>query len=251
MPLMDEFKEEREALKNADFKTKWNYFWDYYKLHTIIGSAILIFIVTMAYSILTTKDYAFYAAMVNSTAVVTEDITTFKEDYMTYAQIDPDEYEVQMDYSLMYKKNPKSELEKNASEKLLIYTSAGQIDAMVCGADSFPHQAAQGNFYDLREILTEEQLEKYEPYFCYVDQAILDARNEVPISGELNEVYPEAGDPRKPEEMENPIPVGLLVTDCTKLTDTYYFEGDYIAVGVVANTTHLENALKFIEFLFE
>lgn len=251
MPLMDEFKEEREALKNADFKTKLKYFWDYYKLHTIIGTCIVIFVVTMTYSVVTTKDYAFFAAMVNSTAVVPEDIAAFKEDYMAYAQIDPDEYEVQMDNTLMYKKTPTSELEVNASQRLMIYTSAGQLDAMVCGSDSFPHQASQGIFYDLREILTEEQLAKYEPYFCYVDQAIIDARNEIPTTGELDEIYPEAGDPRKPEEMENPIPVALFVTDCKKLTDTYYFEGDYIAVGVVANTTRLENAVKFIDFLFE
>lgn len=251
MPLMDEFKEERESLKNADFKTKWNYFWDYYKLHTIIGAAILIFLVTMTYSVVTSKDYAFFAAMVNSTAVVPEDISAFKEDYMAYAQIDPSEYEVQIDNTLMYKKTPKSELEKNASQRLMVYTSAGQIDAMVCGSDSFTHHASQGIFYDLREILTEEQLAKYEPYFCYVDQAVIDARNEVPMTGELDEVYPESGDPRKPEEMENPIPVALFVTDCKKLTDTYYFEGDYIAVGVVANTTRLENAVKFIDFLFE
>lgn len=251
MPLMDEFKEERETIKNADFKAKLKYFWDYYKLHTIIGASIVFFLVTMIYDVVTTKETAFFAAMVNSTAISPEDINAFQEDYMAYAQIDPNEYMVQTDASLMSTATPKSELEMNAAQKLMIYTSAGQVDVMVCGADSFPHQASQGNFLDLREILTEEQLAKYEPYFCYADQAVIDARNEIPTSGDFENAYPEMPDPRKPEEMENPIPVALLVTDCTKLTDTFYFEGDYIAAGVVANTTHPENAVKFLDFLFE
>ena len=31
MPVMDEFKEERAALKQAGLKVKLIYFWDYYK----------------------------------------------------------------------------------------------------------------------------------------------------------------------------------------------------------------------------
>ena len=251
MPLMDEFKEERESIKNADFKTKWNYFWDYYKKETIAVICVVFFLVTIIYSVVTSKDIAFYAAMVNSTAVLQEDITAFQEDYMAYAGIDPKEYIVQMDNSLMSTDTPKSELEMNASQKLMVYTSVGQLDVIVTGSDTFPYQASQGIFYDLREILTEEQLAKYEPYFYYVDQTILDARNEMPTTGDFKTAYPEMLDPRKPEEMENPIPVALFVTDCTKLTDTYYFEGDYAAVGVLANTSHLENAVKFIDFLFE
>ncbi len=251
MPLMDEFKEERDAIKNGDFKTKWNYFWDYYKVHTIAAVCIIVFLITMIHDVVTTKDNAFFAAMVNSAVISSEDVADFKEDYMTYAEIDADEFDVQMDYNLMYTENPKSEMEMNSTQRLMVYTSAAQLDVIVSGSDAFPQQALQGIFHDLRNILTAEQLAKYEPYFYYVDQAVLDARNELPENGDLTTAYPEMPDPRKPEEMKQPIPVALFVTDCTSLTETYYFEGDYVAVGVVANAPHLENALKFIDFIFE
>ena len=42
MPLMDEFKEERASIKNAPFKKKLRYFWDYYKWHVIITVAAVV-----------------------------------------------------------------------------------------------------------------------------------------------------------------------------------------------------------------
>lgn len=64
-------------------------------------------------------------------------------------------------------------------------------------------------------------------------------------------VIPELPDPTKPEEMKEPVPVGIFVTDCKKITDNYYFNGDYTVLGIMANAPSLDNALKFIDFLFE
>ena len=58
MAVMDEFREEREALKNADAKTKWQYFLDYYKWYVIGGAAVLAFVISMIHSALTAKDNA-------------------------------------------------------------------------------------------------------------------------------------------------------------------------------------------------
>ena len=45
MPVMDEFREEREAIKNSSMKKKWGYFLDYYKWYVIGGAAIILFLV--------------------------------------------------------------------------------------------------------------------------------------------------------------------------------------------------------------
>ena len=66
MPLMDEFREEREALKHGTWKEKLSYFFDYYKWHVVVTIAAIIFIVSITYQIVTRKDTAFYAAMVNA-----------------------------------------------------------------------------------------------------------------------------------------------------------------------------------------
>ena len=41
MPLMDEFKEERESIKNKSKKEKLSYFWYYYKWWVILPIIIL------------------------------------------------------------------------------------------------------------------------------------------------------------------------------------------------------------------
>ena len=39
---------------------------------------------------------------------------------------------------------------------------------------------------------------------------------------------PDYPDPLHPEDMQDPVPVGICLTDCKDLTDTYYFRGDGI-----------------------
>ena len=65
MPVMDEFREEREALKHGTLKEKLSYFVYYYKWHVIVSVCAIAAVAVLASQILTRKDTAFYAAMVN------------------------------------------------------------------------------------------------------------------------------------------------------------------------------------------
>ena len=51
MAVMDEFKEEREALKRGTPKQKLAYFWYYYKWHVIISVIIIGMLVSFIYQI--------------------------------------------------------------------------------------------------------------------------------------------------------------------------------------------------------
>lgn len=250
MPVMDEFREEREKIKNGSFKDKLNYFWCYYKFHTLVTICAVVLLVMLIHDVLTQKETAFFAAMLNSVSLGEDTTESFREDFAEYTEIDLDKYEVLFDNTINLDDSAAGELATGSSQRLLVYTSAGEIDVIVGGEDIFPDQAKQGMFYDLREILTEEQIARYEPYFYYVDQAYLDLMNS-DETYDLNFAAPEPPDPAKPEEMENPIPVGIFVTDCDKLTDVYYFSGDYAAAGIMMNSSHVETAIQFIEYLFE
>jgi len=209
MSFTNNFKQP-ESLKNADFKTKLGYFLDYYKVHTFIIIGILIFLIAMICGNLTKKDIVFNAALVHCSDVSEEATSAFFENYIAYAGIDLNKHEVKINC------NP---------SRLMLDMAAAQVDVVVSGSERFAEDAALNSFYDLREIMTEEQLAKYEPYFYYY--------------------------PAIPEEMEQPVPVGLFVTDCTVLTETYHFDEDYVVIGIVGNAPHIENALKFIDYLFE
>ena len=49
--------------------------------------------------------------------------------------------------------------------------------------------------------------------------------------------------------MQDPVPVGICLTDCKDLTDTYYFRGDGIVMGVYANAEHVQTAVDLAEYL--
>lgn len=55
MPVMDEFREEREAIKQKSRKEQWDYFWGYYKWYVIGGAALLAVIIYIIYTRVTTK----------------------------------------------------------------------------------------------------------------------------------------------------------------------------------------------------
>ena len=56
MAVMDEFKSERESVKNEPFKKKAAYFWTYYKWFVIIPLIIIIGITSYIYHIVTDTD---------------------------------------------------------------------------------------------------------------------------------------------------------------------------------------------------
>ena len=56
MPLMDEFKEEREQIKKASFKKRFEYFWEYNKTKVLIITFVTIMLSSMIYNAVTKKE---------------------------------------------------------------------------------------------------------------------------------------------------------------------------------------------------
>ena len=77
MSVVEEIREQqRKALSTMSFKEKLAYFWDYYKIHTLVAVALIIVAVTVIYQLVTSKDYAFYATMINTGTLQYEDTTS-------------------------------------------------------------------------------------------------------------------------------------------------------------------------------
>ena len=248
MAVMDEFREEREALKHGTPKQKLQYFWCYYKWHTIIAVLAVIFLVSFIHEVVTRKDTAFYGIFLNSWAKE-DTVADFESGFMEKACIDPDAYEINLDTSLYITDDAMDENSYASIQKMTVYVASGEIDVLVSDASSINRYAYNETLGDLRDFLTEEQLQKYEPYFFYVDGAVVKEQQEASdnLDTEYTPVYP---DPSKPEEMEDPIPVGLFVGNCKTLTDAYSFRSKDVVAGIVINTNRKQAALDFIDYLF-
>lgn len=253
MPLMDEFREERKAIKNAPLKQKLKYFWGYYKVHTIAVICIVTFIIVFIAEASRNQQTHLFVAFLNSTQNSIEKADEFANEYAKFAnlKLDRNNY-CAFDSSMIIKKKPSNDAEVTSRQRMMVYTTTGEIDIIAAASDVFTEYANGQMFFDLRNYLTEEQIQKYSPYFYYVDQTVVEILNsDAAVFGDEDYVPPEIPDPTKPEDMDNPVPVGLYITDIAKINDTYtFYDGDDIAMGVVLNGKHRENTLKFIDYLY-
>lgn len=253
MAVMDEFKEERDAVKNGPLKQKLRYFLDYYKWHFIISICAISMMITFIYQIATYKDTAFTAVMMNAYSRTEEGV--YEQEYAAYAGIDLAKYNILFDTSIFISDEYSHDVTSASAQKLTTLSGASALDVMVTDTDSFQVYANLGSFHDLRSFLSEEQLAGYEPYFYYVDKKTMDeiaAANDT-MDDTFVPTYP---DPAKPDEMTEPIPVGIYLDHCEKLLNSYDFSGEqdsdmHVVVGVYTNTQHADHAMKFIDFIFE
>lgn len=248
MPVMDEFREEREALKHGTWKQKLSYFIYYYKWHVIIGVAALAMIISLAAQILSRKEPGFYAALLNAGDFY--DTTAYLQSFAEYADIDLKENDLIFDTSMIIEAGQLDQNTIASTQRLMVYIAAAELDVMVTDASSIQEYANGDYFFDLRDILTPEQVERYEPYFYYVDLPAVQARKEA-LENFEEENIPSYPDPRHPENMEQPIPVGICLEGENALKENFYFSGDMVVVTVFQNTTRLETAVKFIDFLMQ
>lgn len=247
MAVMDEFKQERQSLKGQPLKKKLSYFWYYYKWYVIGGAAALIIISTLISDVLNNKDYAMYGIAVNAYAME-QDVSPFLDGYIEYAGIDTEEYNVLLDASFRMGQA----MDENAistSQMIMVYTAARDLDILAMDTANFNKYSYNSTFLDLREVLTPDQLEKYRDYLFYIDYAVVEKIDEAQENADLDFTiaYP---DHTKPEDMENPVPVGLNLKGSEKFNQYYTFGDEEGYIGIVNSTVRVDNALAMIYYLF-
>ena len=246
MPLMDEFKEERAKIKEAPLKEKIKYYGYYYRWHAIVVISVIVLLSVWIHDVVSSKESMFFAAFVNSVSLQQDN--NMEEDFASYAGIDTGTYDVLIDNTISIDPNATDEMSVSSSQRMMAYTAAGELDVIVGSDDIFSGYAYNDMFHDLRDILSEEQIKTYEPYFYYIDRTVVETINA--NSSDLDFVMPALPAPTKPEEMEDPVPVAIIVNDFSRLNDSYYFNGDVTALGVMVNSEHTEYAVSFIDYLF-
>ena len=122
MPVMDEFREEREALKHGTPKQKFRYFLDYYKWHVVAAVAIIVFAASMIYNMATRKEMAFSVSLVNAFDIGTgeEQLASFAE----YAGIDTEEFDVMADSSMQIDYTSTDQNTAASLQKLMVLVAA-------------------------------------------------------------------------------------------------------------------------------
>lgn len=268
MSVASEIREEqKKALSTMSAKEKIAYFWDYYKIHTLAAVIIIAIAASLIRQFATNKDYAFYAMLIDA---VTTDSNyelpeTWNTEFLEYAQIDPDEYTVYIDTSLSLFEGVDAQYTIANQQKLFAMLQAGTISALVAGTETFETYAQFQYFYDIESILSEEEAEKYRPYFYYTDAATFDAGDDIPSLDPSGQEDPGAltVNHRDPSSMEQPVAVGIILTEDNKIADAGYYAylaiGEYqyqgypsdVVLGIPLTNKEPALVIRFLEYIFE
>lgn len=259
--VQDEIRQQQQKLKGKPFKEKLQYFWDYYKIHTVVFLVVIIFGVNLIRDILSAKDYAFYGVMLNAVSLSEE---SMESAFGEYAGLDLETYDCFIDTSSTLSYRTVSQYDMATSQKLIALVQTKDLDAMVFDSEVFNNYANNELFLDLTTVYTADELQKYENNLYYIDKAPMDRANENSdyeneslISAEesgafsVDDIIKEAETHRHPENMEQPIPVGIFLEGSPFVQKTKAYDIFKPVFGISATTTRLDTAKKYLEFLWD
>ena len=263
MSVHEEIREQQKKLKGQSFKAKMEYFWEYYKIHTLVAVCAVIFLVMLINDVRSTKPYGFYATAINSAASGAQEI--LEKEFAEYSDLDTTNYDCYIDTTQTYNLQLIDEVTIATSQKIMANMAAAELDVMIADSDIFTHYANQETFLDLRTVLSEKELESLKDRLFYVDQAYLDYLNSDEYqhyvsTGEFDpeNKYAVAADAYNkdftlpnsdPEQMQSPVPVGIRVDDSAALANAGAYVASTPIAGIAINTTRPEMSVKFLHYL--
>jgi len=222
---MDEFREEREAMKNAPLKDRIAYFWEYNKLETFLVVFGTICIISIATSIMNRKEEVLSGVVLNRFWLQQEGLgcEEFINDYLEYREYDPDEYDLVLNTAMTYiAGDTEGVLEENVNSSQVIAASltAGALDFMIADDAAILEFDNTEYFHDLRNIFTEDELKSYDDFLIY--------------SGR-----------------DDSIPVAIDITNSECVSEIYAVQHDTLGIALFGNASHVDEFKYFVEYIVE
>ena len=294
MAVWDDIKKQHKKVRKKGFKAMVSYFWDYYKVPTVVIIVIALFSFYLIRDMASNLPYGFYAMMINST--MHPDGEVIGEDFAGYAGIDTSSYNVLIDTNQTLSTSSYNTYDVSTQERIMAITAAGDLDVMIADQSVFEQYARNSYMTDLRDLMSEDELKKYDGYIYYVDGAILKAIEDgtyeqassentadnesqgsqddpsvagsnsaatdetisdeeisymLGISSPSSIVSEDAFVLPDPDSMEDPVPVGIILSDTAFMQSTNTYAGSVPIFGIIGNSSRTDLAIKFLDYLNE
>ena len=266
--VVEEIREvQKKAFAAMSFKEKLAYFWDYYKIHTLVAVFIIVLLISLISSFLSNKPNAFYAVLFNAATTDENHDTSviWADEFQAYAEIDPDAYQVYIDTTVSMSAEGGSQYDVANRQKMAAMMQIGDIHAIVADTETFESYASLETFYVLTDIFSEAELAPYADLLYYTDAAFFDADTGDTLEemeAAQAEIYAKVIDHSDPAAMEKPVAVGIRIPKTgNKLADAGYYsyldERNYTfqgypsetVIGIPLSVEDPKLALQFVNYL--
>ena len=229
MALMDEFKEERESIKNKPFKDKLDYFWCYYKWRIILPVVVILIAGNLISTIVNQPKYILDGMFINiSDFNQLEILDDYLFDFVEKEGFDTSKYGIgyNPNHTFISEKQKASMSEgqydpsanKYAIQNVVAGLGSKSLNFVIGPADSLLELDSNQLFTDLTEFLTDEQLNLYDSHFIYT---------------------------------EDNLPILIDISHCQKLTAIYGSDIDNLAIGIVNDENEKDTMLKFLDYIMK
>jgi hypothetical protein len=212
---------EKEKLKDMPLKKKINYLWEYYRYHALFTIVLVSLVSYAIYTFTKPKiENRLYAAIINNT--VTPEVWDEYVDIITdYLEIDTETEDIELNYRFYYNGDP--EYEVNMRQAFVVYLAASEIDVIIAPMSEFANYVENGFFTPLSDQLPTDLYSSLADRFYLSDT---------------------------PDDSK--VAAYGIYTEDTKLYREHSLptEDDPVLIGIVANSTHKENSVEFIRYLF-
>lgn len=200
--------------KDYTMVQKIDHFWTYYKWHTIAVLFVVGVIISVITSVLSKKDVAIQVMAFDAGVIYDTDIA---RDFEAFADVDTKHQEViaQMNGSLA---NESDYFAVANSAKIMANISANELDILMMDMRNYEQNMQDGVFMDLRDVFSEDELNKFSQLVVATDGKILGIKTDSLV--------------------------GLS-------TYGYYQNGENAAAGIVSNSVRVDMAKEFLMFLNE
>lgn len=254
MNINEEKRNQWQALKGMGFKAHWDYFWDYYKVHVLVAVIGIAFVVMLIKDITNNLPFAVNAIFINANSMQTTE--ALEAEFAEHEGIDTKEADVSIDVTTTLSLTAYDSMNVTTGQKIYAMIAANDLDLMMADSEVFENYAKNEVFEDLRNYLSEDELSSLGDKVFYVDQVQIDKLREEKDSATLDDVVAEETAPaeyvferKDPSEMEQPVPVGIIMEGNKTLTDLECYYGTTPIAGIVTGTQRGETAADLIRFL--
>lgn len=219
--LSDEIKEQNAKLKGAPLKEKLLYFKDYYLKTTIVAIMICAFIFSLGYTMITSpRDTAFGAFFYNDTGDSSD--TRLIDSFVEYIGIDTSKHRAYIDASMTYSSDFNNYDSYTGLEKAMAAVTAHELDIIIGDSETIDYFTRCEFLTDVTAILPDDLLEIHKNNLYYAQ-----------IDG-----------------IDEPVPVGIYVSDAPKLNDYYYYVDKEPVLSFIVNSDSTDNAIEFLRFIY-
>ncbi len=224
-PLAAERRRHLREASSLPLKKRISYYINYFRGWLIGIPLAAIISVVFLKAFFFGPESVLYGYFVNAPYTMNVEEDVFLEDFISYAQIDPNKEKVYFNSTFSLENAEQAEL-----SKLLSALTLGEIDFFICEDTAYKELAGEGLLTDLNTWLTEEELSSYG------DRPVRFASSDTDTSAE-------------PSLCEGKL-VAIDVTDSIRLQQSGAYEGEeHIYYCFAVNAPHKDMSLLFLDWL--